>query len=107
MVYNMLTTQQILGYINRRVAEINNALSTKAETADLSDIYAKSEVDTLISEIELLPGEQGEQGIQGVQGIQGNAGSDASVTKVNVEAVLTGTISSHTHIGTLIFTYNP
>lgn len=51
-------------------------------------------------------GEQGEQGIQGIQGPQGepgekgekgDPGSDASVTKQNVEAVLTGDITSHNH----------
>lgn len=51
-------------------------------------------------------GEQGEQGIQGIQGPQGepgqkgekgDSGSDASVTKQNVEAVLTGDITSHNH----------
>ena len=45
------------------------------------------------------PGPQGEQGIQGLQGLQGEPGSDASVTKENVEAVLTGEINSHTHAG--------
>lgn len=35
----------------------------------------------------------------GEQGPQGNPGSDAAVTKANVEAVLTGTISSHSHAG--------
>lgn len=38
-------------------------------------------------------------GADGGQGIQGNPGSDASVTKSNVEAVLTGTITSHSHSG--------
>jgi hypothetical protein len=42
------------------------------------------------------PGAKGDQGIQGIQGIPG---SDATVTKSNVEAVLTGTISSHSHTG--------
>lgn len=51
-------------------------------------------------------GEQGEQGIQGIQGPKGDPGekgekgdpgSDASVTKQNVEAVLTGDITSHNH----------
>jgi hypothetical protein len=37
--------------------------------------------------------------LKGEQGETGPAGSDASVTKVNVEAVLTGEISSHTHAG--------
>jgi hypothetical protein len=61
-----------------------------------------------------LMGPQGEQGLQGYQGIQGiqgfkgdtgdtgpagEDGSDALVTKENVEAVLTGEISSHTHAG--------
>ncbi len=41
----------------------------------------------------------GADGAQGIQGIQGPPGSDASVTKANVEAVLTGEISSHTHAG--------
>ncbi len=74
-------------------------------------------------------GNTGEQGVQGIQGIQGEtgaagtngtdgdkgdtgdtgpkgdtgntgaAGSDAEVTKANVEAVLTGEISTHTHAG--------
>ena len=54
------------------------------------------------------PGAKGDTGLQGIpgndgatgqQGIQGNPGSDANVTKENVEAVLTGEISSHTHAG--------
>lgn len=50
-----------------------------------------------------VQGEKGEQGIQGPvgpkgeQGEQGDPGSDASVTKQNVEAVLTGDITSHNH----------
>lgn len=53
-----------------------------------------------------VQGEKGEQGIQGIQGPQGepgqkgekgDPGSDASVTKQNVEAVLTGDITSHNH----------
>ena len=44
-----------------------------------------------------LPGTNGTPGAKGDQGIQGLPGSDASVTKVNVEAVLTGAISTHTH----------
>lgn len=46
-----------------------------------------------------LPGNDGAPGEQGIQGIQGLPGSDASVTKANVEAVLTGVISSHSHAG--------
>ena len=42
-------------------------------------------------------GANGMPGAKGDQGIQGLPGSDASVTKVNVEAVLTGAISTHTH----------
>ena len=42
-------------------------------------------------------GPAGPTGPQGPQGIQGPAGSAASVTKANVEAVLTGTLTSHTH----------
>jgi hypothetical protein len=44
-----------------------------------------------------LPGANGTPGAKGDQGIQGLPGSDASVTKANVEAVLTGAISTHTH----------
>lgn len=39
------------------------------------------------------------KGDNGTKGDTGAAGSDASVTKVNVEAVLTGEITSHTHPG--------
>ena len=46
-----------------------------------------------------IPGIKGDTGLQGEQGIQGNPGSDAQVTKANVEAVLTGEISTHTHAG--------
>lgn len=48
-------------------------------------------------------GDQGEQGPQGPKGDpgekgeKGDPGSDASVTKQNVEAVLTGNITTHTH----------
>lgn len=42
-------------------------------------------------------GDQGEQGPIGPEGPQGPAGSDAEVTKENVEAVLTGEITTHTH----------
>jgi len=44
-------------------------------------------------------GLKGDQGDQGIQGIQGLPGSDAQVTKANVEAVLTGVISTHSHAG--------
>lgn len=47
-----------------------------------------------------VQGEKGEPGIQGPvgpKGEQGEQGSDASVTKQNVEAVLTGDITSHNH----------
>lgn len=43
------------------------------------------------------PGEQGPKGDTGEKGEKGDPGSDASVTKQNVEAVLTGDITSHNH----------
>lgn len=43
------------------------------------------------------PGEQGPKGDPGEKGDKGEPGSDASVTKANVEAVLTGDITSHNH----------
>ena len=42
-------------------------------------------------------GEKGEKGDTGEKGEKGDPGSDASVTKQNVEAVLTGDITSHNH----------
>lgn len=43
------------------------------------------------------PGVQGPKGDPGEKGEKGDPGSDASVTKRNVEAVLTGNITTHTH----------
>ena len=43
------------------------------------------------------PGVQGPKGDPGQKGEKGDPGSDASVTKQNVEAVLTGDITSHNH----------
>lgn len=43
------------------------------------------------------PGVQGPKGDPGEKGEKGDPGSDASVTKANVEAVLTGSITSHNH----------
>lgn len=43
------------------------------------------------------PGIQGPKGDPGQKGEKGDPGSDASVTKQNVEAVLTGNITSHNH----------
>lgn len=43
------------------------------------------------------PGIQGPKGEPGEKGEKGDPGSDASVTKQNVEAVLTGDITSHNH----------
>lgn len=43
------------------------------------------------------PGIQGPKGDPGEKGKKGDPGSDASVTKQNVEAVLTGDITSHNH----------
>lgn len=43
------------------------------------------------------PGIQGPKGNPGEKGEKGDPGSDASVTKQNVEAVLTGDITSHNH----------
>lgn len=43
------------------------------------------------------PGVQGPKGDTGEKGEKGDPGSDASVTKQNVEAVLTGDITSHNH----------
>lgn len=43
------------------------------------------------------PGVQGLKGDPGEKGEKGDPGSDASVTKQNVEAVLTGDITSHNH----------
>lgn len=43
------------------------------------------------------PGVQGPKGDPGEKGKKGDPGSDASVTKQNVEAVLTGDITSHNH----------
>lgn len=42
-------------------------------------------------------GDTGEKGATGERGEKGDPGSDASVTKQNVEAVLTGDITSHNH----------
>lgn len=42
-------------------------------------------------------GPKGEKGDPGEKGEKGDPGSDASVTKQNVEAVLTGDITSHNH----------
>ena len=44
-----------------------------------------------------IPGAQGPKGDPGEKGEKGDPGSDASVTKQNVEAVLTGDIASHNH----------
>lgn len=43
------------------------------------------------------PGVQGPKGDPGEKGEKGDPGSDASVTKRNVEAVLTGNITTHIH----------
>lgn len=43
------------------------------------------------------PGIQGPKGDPGEKGEKGDPGSDASVTKQNVESVLTGDITSHNH----------
>ena len=43
------------------------------------------------------PGIQGPKGDPGQKGEKGDPGSDASVTKQNVESVLTGDITSHNH----------
>lgn len=48
------------------------------------------------------PGIQGPKGDPGEKGEKGDPGSDASVTKPNVEAVLTGDITSHNHDGRYI-----
>lgn len=42
-------------------------------------------------------GPKGDKGDTGEKGEKGDPGSDASVTKQNVEAVLTGNITTHTH----------
>jgi hypothetical protein len=46
-----------------------------------------------------VKGDTGLQGLKGDQGLQGVPGSDASVTKANVEAALTGVIATHSHSG--------
>lgn len=48
------------------------------------------------------PGAQGPKGDPGEKGEKGDPGSDASVTKQNVESVLTGDITSHNHDGRYI-----
>lgn len=49
--------------------------------------------DTPVKGVDYFDGEAGAKGADGLPG------SDANVTKVNVEAVLTGEISSHSHAG--------
>lgn len=49
-----------------------------------------------------IPGAQGPKGDPGEKGEKGDPGSDASVTKQNVESVLTGDITSHNHDGRYI-----
>lgn len=49
------------------------------------------------TEAEWLISLKGEKGETGPKGDKGDPGSDASVTKQNVEAVLTGDITSHNH----------
>jgi len=87
-------------------------LSLKGEKGDPGDTGTDGEQgipgvkgDTGDTGPQGIPGNDGAQGIQGVkgdtgaQGEQGPPGSDASVTKANVEAVLTGEIASHSHAG--------
>ena len=52
---------------------------------------------TPIKGVDYFDGAKGDKGDRGDQGIPGLPGSDASVTKANIEAVLTGEITSHTH----------
>ena len=52
------------------------------------------------------PGAQGPKGDPGQKGEKGDPGSDASVTKQNVEAVLTGDITSHNHDSRYIYKSN-
>lgn len=49
------------------------------------------------------PGIQGPKGDPGEKGEKGDPGSDASVTKQNVESVLTGDITSHNHDSRYIY----
>lgn len=44
-------------------------------------------------------GDKGDPGERGPQGEQGLPGSDATVTRTAIETVLTGEISSHSHVG--------
>ena len=52
------------------------------------------------------PGAQGPKGDPGEKGEKGDPGSDASVTKQNVESVLTGDITSHNHDSRYIYKSN-
>jgi hypothetical protein len=56
---------------------------------------------TPVKGVDYFDGVRGQDSIvagpQGERGLTGANGSDASVTKVNVESVLTGNITSHTH----------
>jgi|WetSurMetagenome_2_1015567.scaffolds.fasta_scaffold00157_42 hypothetical protein len=53
---------------------------------------------TPIKNTDYFDGSPGSPGAKGDKGDKGNPGSDATVTKPAVESVLTGEISTHTHV---------
>jgi len=65
------------------------------EITEIAPVVVPDDVTIAISEA-----------LQGEPGVDGTNGTDASVTKANVEAVLIGTISSHSHAAGSISSYD-
>jgi hypothetical protein len=91
------TSQSASGLSAYQVAVANGFTGTEAEwllslkgaTGDAGATGSRGDTG--------LQGLPGANGTPGAKGDTGLPGSDASVTKANVEAVLTGAISTHTH----------
>jgi hypothetical protein len=58
------------------------ALLPPPAESDLTNYYTKPQVDTLIDDIELLPGPQGEQGPAGIDGLDGQNGAPGADSTV-------------------------
>ena len=108
--YNLL-----LGYVQKQIKVLNGLIeSLDNSSVDLSGYYTKSEVDSLIPVIPAIPDELKDLSEDATHRTvtdtekttwnnkstaPNNAQKNSDITKTEIEAKLTGEISSHSHAG--------
>lgn len=107
--------KKILAYVNQQIKVLNGLIKVlDGSSVDLSDYYTKVEVEALIPVIPTIPDELKDllddathRTVTDIEKITWNnkstapndAQKNSDITKEEIEAKLTGEISSHSHAG--------